>query len=51
MTALYTTEVLGDDGTYGSSGDYVFWFDTRAPITSTTCRAVKSCTCPTSRSR
>lgn len=23
----WTTEVLGDDGTYGSSGDYLFWFD------------------------
>lgn len=22
-----TTEVLGDDGTYGDSGDYLFWFD------------------------
>jgi hypothetical protein len=24
-----TSEVLQDDGTYGSSGEYVFWFDTR----------------------
>lgn len=24
-----TNEVLGDDGTYGSSGDYVYWWDTR----------------------
>ena len=24
-----TTEVLGDDGTYGSSGDYLYWFDAR----------------------
>lgn len=22
-----TNEVLGDDGTYGESGDYLFWFD------------------------
>lgn len=22
-----TSEVLGDDGAYGSSGDYIFWFD------------------------
>ncbi len=25
----YTGEVLGDDGTYGSSGDYLFWWDTK----------------------
>ncbi len=25
---FYTPEVLGDDGAYGSSGDYIFWFDT-----------------------
>lgn len=25
----YTTEVLGDDGTYGSSGDYLYWWDTK----------------------
>lgn len=24
-----TYEVLGDDGTYGSSGDYLYWWDTR----------------------
>jgi hypothetical protein len=24
-----TDEVLGDDGTYGSSGDYLYWFDAR----------------------
>lgn len=24
-----TAEVLGDDGTYGSSGDYLFWWDTK----------------------
>jgi hypothetical protein len=24
-----TTEVLGDDGAYGSSGDYLYWFDAR----------------------
>ncbi len=24
-----TTEVLQDDGTYGSSGDYLYWFDAR----------------------
>ena len=23
----YTTELLGDDGTYGSSMEYLFWFD------------------------
>jgi hypothetical protein len=26
-TSQTTNEVLGDDGTYGSSGDYLFWFD------------------------
>lgn len=26
-TNYCTTEVLGDDGAYGSSGDYIFWFD------------------------
>lgn len=26
---FYTKEVLGDDGTYGSSGEYLFWFDAR----------------------
>lgn len=25
----YTTEVLQDDGTYGHSVDYLYWFDTR----------------------
>ena len=25
----YTSEVLGDDGAYGSSGDYIFWFDSK----------------------
>jgi hypothetical protein len=25
----YTKEVLGDDGAYGGSGDYIFWFDTK----------------------
>ena len=25
----YTTEVLSDDGTYGSSVDYIFWWDVR----------------------
>lgn len=25
----YTDEVLGDDGTYGDSGDYIYWFDVR----------------------
>jgi hypothetical protein len=24
-----TAEVLQDDGTYGSSGDYLFWWDTQ----------------------
>lgn len=24
-----TSEVLQDDGTYGSSGDYLYWFDTK----------------------
>jgi hypothetical protein len=24
-----TSEVLGDDGVYGSSGDYLYWFDAR----------------------
>ena len=24
-----TNEVLGDDGTYGSSGEYIFWFDAK----------------------
>jgi hypothetical protein len=24
-----TPEVLGDDGAYGGSGDYIFWFDVR----------------------
>lgn len=27
--SMYTTEVLGDDGTYGSSGDYLYWWDVR----------------------
>ncbi|MEK7498668.1 MAG: hypothetical protein AAB611_02285 [Patescibacteria group bacterium] len=27
--AYLTHEVLGDDGTYGSSGDYLFWWDTK----------------------
>lgn len=26
---FYTEEVLGDDGAYGSSGDYVYWFDAK----------------------
>ncbi len=26
-TNFCTSEVLGDDGAYGSSGDYIFWFD------------------------
>jgi len=26
-TSQTTSEVLGDDGAYGSSGDYLFWFD------------------------
>lgn len=26
-TSKVTTEVLGDDGAYGDSGDYLFWFD------------------------
>ena len=26
---MYTQEVLGDDGAYGSSGDYIFWFDAK----------------------
>lgn len=25
----YTTEVLQDDGTYGSSSDYLYWWDTK----------------------
>ena len=25
----YTGEVLQDDGTYGSSGDYLYWWDTK----------------------
>lgn len=25
----YTQEVLGDDGTYGSSGEYIYWFDAK----------------------
>lgn len=25
----YTNEVLGDDGTYGSSGDYIYWWDSK----------------------
>lgn len=28
-TQAITQEVLGDDGTYGSSGEYLFWFDVR----------------------
>jgi hypothetical protein len=28
-SSYYTEEVLGDDGAYGNSGDYIFWFDTR----------------------
>ena len=24
-----TAEVIGDDGTYGHSGDYIFWWDTK----------------------
>ena len=27
--SVYTNEVLQDDGTYGSSSDYLFWWDTR----------------------
>lgn len=26
---LYTPEVLQDDGTYGTSGDYLYWWDVR----------------------
>lgn len=26
---MYTSEVLQDDGTYGSSVEYLFWFDTK----------------------
>lgn len=26
---MYTQEVLQDDGTYGHSGDYLFWWDTK----------------------
>jgi hypothetical protein len=26
---MVTHEVLGDDGTYGDSGDYLFWWDVR----------------------
>lgn len=25
----WTTEVLGDDGTYGQSGDYLYWWDSK----------------------
>lgn len=25
----YTKEVLGDDGAYGSGGDYIYWFDSK----------------------
>jgi len=25
----YTDEVLGDDGTYGASGDYLYWWDAK----------------------
>jgi hypothetical protein len=28
-TEMYTNEVLQDDGTYGSSGDYLYWWDTK----------------------
>jgi hypothetical protein len=28
-STYYTDEVLGDDGVYGTSGDYVYWFDTK----------------------
>lgn len=28
----YTGEVLGDDGTYGSSGDYLYWWDTKGEL-------------------
>lgn len=28
-TNQQTLEVLGDDGTYGSSGDYLYWWDVR----------------------
>lgn len=26
---FYTSEVLGDDGTYGSSSEYLYWWDTK----------------------
>lgn len=25
----YESEIIGDDGTYGSSGDYIFWWDVK----------------------
>lgn len=28
-TRFQTQEVLGDDGAYGTSGDYLFWFDSK----------------------
>jgi len=28
-TRAYTQEVLGDDGTYGTSDPYIFWYDVR----------------------
>lgn len=27
--SFYTSEVLGDDGTYGSSSEYIYWWDTK----------------------
>jgi len=27
--SYYTSEVLSDDGTYGSSSEYIFWFDAK----------------------
>jgi hypothetical protein len=27
--SFYTNEVLGDDGAYGTSGEYIYWFDTK----------------------
>lgn len=28
-TSYYTNEVLGDDGTYGSSSEYLYWWDVK----------------------
>lgn len=27
--AYYTQQLLGEDGTYGRSGDYIYWWDTK----------------------